>query len=117
MQMAASNRLEKIFHVNETFPVLAVLFLFCDFGAQILLAHPVPKPAPNPRLAVPIGAATSLDVAFGNISLLTISLSFYTMVKVCDCFPAIVVSCCTGRHHVCIYVARWGGGMHVEYRD
>ena len=37
MQMAASNRLEKIFHVDEIFPVLTVLFLFCHFGAQILL--------------------------------------------------------------------------------
>merc|ERR1712093_47220 len=63
---------------------MLVQFILCSL---VLTIFPSLRPAhrPNPRdyttKAVPCGLATGLDIGLSNLSLKTITLSFYTMCK------------------------------------
>ncbi|KIK68930.1 hypothetical protein GYMLUDRAFT_34939 [Collybiopsis luxurians FD-317 M1] len=78
-------------HFNFPYPLFVTsLHMVVQFALSGLVLSIWPKkfkPERYPSLeeygkkAVPTGAATSLDIGFSNLSLKTVTLSFYTMVK------------------------------------
>ncbi|EPQ57669.1 TPT-domain-containing protein [Gloeophyllum trabeum ATCC 11539] len=78
-------------HFGFPYPMFVTTFhMFIQFGLAACLRHFFPerfKPALSPnkedygRKAVPCAMTTGLDIGFSNLSLKTVTLSFYTMCK------------------------------------